>query len=212
MELIIINKSKLKIMLSADDMKKYGIDHVNIADDSFKVHTAFKNILSEIELETEFNTAEDRIFIQLYPSKDGGCEMFVSKMNHLSEEGNGKETAAMPTYKEQGIVQLKTAKRSANSKKDTLTYCFEKIEWLICACRELSKRGFSGESFAYKDKEGRYYLFISPVFKESEKSGIPFDFLSEFGDAENTDCTALYINENGKCICGENAVETLCDL
>lgn len=209
MELIIINKSKLKIMLSADDMKKYGIDHANIADDPIKVHTAFKNILSDIELETGFNKAEDKIFIQLYPSKEGGCEMFVSKMM-LSD--NREERAVMPAYKEQSVVQLKSSKRATNSKKDTFTYCFEKIKWLICACRELNKRGFSGESLAYRDKEGRYYLFISPFSRDGEKSDVQLAFLSEFGDAENTDCTTLYINENGRCICEENAVETLCCL
>ena len=56
MELIIINENKLKIMLSCEDMKKYGLDEKDV-DYSFPyAKKALKSIISDVKIETGFDT------------------------------------------------------------------------------------------------------------------------------------------------------------
>ena len=210
MELIIINENKLKIMLSSEDMEKYGLCADNIGTSFPQARKALKSILSDVRIETGFDTdsENDRIFIQLYPSLEGGCEMFVTKIDLIYPNKFEEENLIMPAYKEQSIIPLKPARKPSVIKKTTLTYCFEKFEWVSCACRELKRRNFSGESALYRDKEGRYYLLVSPTLTDEQKNA-PSSFLSEFGELENTEHARLYINENGKCICCENAVEIM---
>ena len=213
MEFLVISENKLKIMLSSEDMKKYGLKYDNI-DYSFpQARIALKNILSDVQIETGFDTEKenDRIFIQLYPSVEGGCEMFVTKMGLLCPKIIEEESLLMPAYKEQSVIQFKPTKKPAMIKKTTLTYCFDKLEWVCCACRELKRRDFSGESALYRDKEGRYYLLVSPTLTEEQKNA-PSSFLSEFGSLENTEYARLYVNENGRCICQSNAVEIMSEL
>ena len=212
MELIIINENKLKIMLSAEDMKKYGLfsggDELSFPN----AKHALQDILQEVRHTTGFeaDTEKDRIFVQVYPSLEGGCEMFVTKMGLLCQSDRGEEII-MPAYKEQNAVAPRSTKKSLNVKRTTLTYCFEKLDWMLCACRELKRRRFCGESALYRDKEGRYYLLICQGFSEDQKSS-PSCFLSEFGELENTEHARLYINENGYCICNEGAVEIMSEL
>ena len=213
MELIIINENKLKIMLSSDDMEKYGLKNEDI-DYSFSgARAALKSILSDARIKTGFDTEgeNDRIFIQLYPSVEGGCEMFVTKIDLVCPKIIEEDTSLMPAYKEQSIVPLKPSKKVAPIKRTTLTYCFDMIEWVSCACRELKRRQFSGESALFCDNLGRYYLLISSTLTDDRKNE-PSTFLSEFATLENTEHARLYLYENGKCICPSDAVEILSKL
>lgn len=210
MELIIINKNKIKIMLSDEDMKKYGICCGDSLQSFPKARVALKNILSDIHADTDFNTdsENERMFIQLYPSAQGGCELFVSKTDLIYQEDAQEDSLFMHAYKDQGLSPLKSAKKASAPKRTALTYCFERFEWLLTACRELYRRDFSGESSLFRDKEGRYYLVLSPAASEGQKCA-PSSFLSEFGELESTEHAHLYVNENGCCICRENAVELM---
>lgn len=210
MELIIINKNKIKIMLSDEDMKKYGIFCGDSLQSFPKARVALKSILSDVHAETDFNadSENERLFIQLYPSAEGGCEMFVSKTDLLYNEDSQEDASLMHSFKDQGVAQAKPIKRPSTPKRATLTYCFERFEWMLTACRELYRRNFSGESSLFRDKEGRYYLLLCPAASEGQKCA-PSSFLSEFGELESTEHARFYINENGSCICQENAVELM---
>ena len=80
MELILINTSKLKIMLTPDDMKRYSLDIDKMNYDNTETRRVFWNILDTAKHETGFDAASDRVCIQVYPSKGGGCEMYVTKL------------------------------------------------------------------------------------------------------------------------------------
>ena len=86
MELILISSSKLKIMLSDADMEKYDLTAETVDYDNTATRRAFWSILDDAKNETGFDAASDRLFIQMYPSKDGGCEMFVTKLGTLCGE------------------------------------------------------------------------------------------------------------------------------
>lgn len=57
MELILISDSKLKIMLTRDDMQQYALDCDTIDYDNTETRRAFWNILDEAKHRTGFDAA-----------------------------------------------------------------------------------------------------------------------------------------------------------
>ena len=84
MELIMISNSKLKIMLTSEDMKEYSLDCNTLSYENTETRRAFWSILDEAKHRTGFDAASERVFVQVYPSKKGGCEMYVTKLGVFS--------------------------------------------------------------------------------------------------------------------------------
>ena len=150
-----ISTTKLKVMLSAEDMKKLDFVPCGGADISDRV--AFRNILKEARDRCGFDALGDRVFVQYYPEKHGGCEMFVTK--------------------------LPTDEKRTMSNKDDLTekskgyiiYSFEVMHDLLVTCKMLELSGYKGESLAYviEEKLKRYYLILDKeTYFASENDGI----------------------------------------
>ena len=184
MELILISESKLKIMLSADDMKLYDITCETIDYDDSLSRRAFWDILSEARDRTGFDASGDKVYVQVYPSKAGGCEMFVTKLPPGTEDEIG-------TKSEYRADTRKPVKKCI--------YRFESIGDLLLSCREMKNCGFSGKSAAYKDTpNNRFYLVT-----DSESP-----LVSEFFGKQCRINSIYYISEHCQLIC-ENAVGVL---
>ncbi len=83
MELIMINQTKLKIMLTAPDMTYYELvpdklEHMTCTDQHTRA--AFRHIFNDAEAQTGFHTAGEKLLVQMFTSKCGGCEIFVTKL------------------------------------------------------------------------------------------------------------------------------------
>ena len=87
MELIPINQSKMKIMLSAPDLQYYELSLHNPHDLSCEdedVRGAFRHIFDDVEAKTGFHTKGEKLFVQMFTSKCGGCEIFVTRLGTAS--------------------------------------------------------------------------------------------------------------------------------
>lgn len=86
MELIVINQSKLKIMLTLPDMQRYELapGHLDCAD--AQTRRSFRRIFDDARMQTGFDTAGERLLVQLYTSRTGGCEIFVTKLGLREDE------------------------------------------------------------------------------------------------------------------------------
>ncbi len=80
MELIIINQSKLKIMLTPPDMQRYELsaEQMDCADE--QTRRAFRHIFDDARDRIGFDTTGEKLLVQLYTSREGGCEIFVTKL------------------------------------------------------------------------------------------------------------------------------------
>lgn len=190
MDLIFINKNKLKIMLNNADMADYSLSPDTIDYNDVDAKNIFYNILNRAKKETGFDFENGRIFIQLYPSKEGGCEMYVTKLCGVSKRDDEKDSGEM----------IKGKRRCA--------YSFESLDSMLSVCRRLFSLDYSEKSsaFSYSD---RFYLLLS---EPEETAYIPlseFSFIKEFGRSESYKNTELLLIEKGSCICNNNAVETL---
>ena len=78
MELIVISESKIKLMLTGDDMAMYSGSTKDILN----------GIMRDVRNKCGCRGMNGRIFIQMYPSRGGGCEMFVTKLAEHGEKEN----------------------------------------------------------------------------------------------------------------------------
>ena len=193
LELILINSSKLKIMMTSEDMKQYDLKCENIDYDNTETRRAFWSILDEAKQRTGFDAASDKVFVQLYPSKCGGCEMYITKLSSYEKRKNGRGISLI-----EGVG------------KQTVAYSFERFEWLSAVCTLLDKMGYKGESCAYFNTVSiNYYLFLSDMGKDEGQRLCERSFIKEFGRTEDLTSARLYIKEYGECLCDLSAVERL---
>ena len=206
MELILINASKLKIMLTGDEMKKYDLDTDTIDYDTTATRKAFWSILDDARSETGFDAASDRVFIQLYPSKKGGCEMYVTKLGDICLP---TRTSKAPHGTPHGNVKIIPAERHGGGRERLGAYAFETLEALLCVCRRLLSLHWDGESRAYRDYRGKFFLFLSEVYQSVYTPLDELSFISEYGTRENAERLRLYISEHATCICNSDAIRQL---
>lgn len=194
MELILINDSKLKIMLTREDMTRYELDCASADYDNTETRRAFWSILDEAKHRTGFDAARDKVFIQLYPSREGGCEMFVTKVGLINEG------------EQRGQPSKKASQRPAAAGQPAeLAFCFGCLDELLECCRLLSN--LHPLSSAYAGEGGEWYLFLSP--QGDEDSLLAKCVLNEFGRAVDAERLRLYISEHGHRIISDIAISQL---
>lgn len=219
MELIMISESKLKIMLTSEDMKEYSLNYDNLSYENTETRRAFWSILDEAKHRTGFDAASERVFVQVYPSKKGGCEMYVTKLGILSgkkradnEDGDirindGNSGGNMKKSSEEGIG---IAERFLSKRKRSLAFRFDGIDPLLMACKRLYSTGYGGESSAYREDK-YFYLRIRDEgmdYAIGETKSVLFEYAEELDSAYFD----MYIGEHGSCICESDAVKTLGEL
>ena len=198
MELIRISENKIKIMLDALDMDAYdlptdGFDYCEKA-----MREAFRAVLRDAGRKTGVDFSDGRLSIQLYPSKTGGCEMFVTRAADGNAFGGTKRKATMDISK----GELPPDTEEVVSWEKAEAFGFESMRWLLSVCKRLYRVGFSGNSAAFRDENGKCFLLI-----EAPANVRPL--IIEFGTPESPEAVRLYISEHGHAICEVGAVETL---
>ena len=199
MEWIRINTNKLKIMLTAEDAKRYALRFERVDYTDAGTRRAFRSILTDIKKETGFDATEDRVYIQLYPSREGGCELFVTKTGRLTAEAD--ECVHKTPYGDVGEEPPLPRVRQ-------VAFTFGTIQNLLAVCRRLVANRFSGESSAWLDDEHRYWLILTEE-KEALARGEAYGFVAEYGVPACTDSALMLLSEHGHEICPHRAVETL---
>ena len=213
MELIVISSNKLKIMLSADDMNKYALGaDIDYADS--KTRQAFRSILEEAREKTGFDAESEKIYIQLYPSKKGGCEVYITKIDDNADSDRSElpskcpehKTAYKPPERSSGIIP---APKRHMQKDRTRAYSFSNCENMISVCRRLLTMGWKNHSSAFSAEDGRFFIVLrDKAFSEFSKYD-RLAFISEYGTPENYTLLSKYLCEHGNCICQSQAVEKL---
>ncbi len=217
MELIMISDSKLKIMLTLDDMKTYSLDCATLDYDNTETRKAFWSILDEAKHRTGFDAASEKVFVQVYPSRTGGCEMYVTKLGIFAdrtavgdETGEEEDDVKLNLGGKEDVKDRDARTKDGRRYERTLVYRFLDAERLIKACGRLTESGYSGESSAYfcdEGRNGKYYLLIRDSGYALGREEYPF--ISEYADKVDSCIFGMYIGEHGKCICRKNAVKTL---
>ena len=210
MEFILIGEDKIKITLTDEDLSEFELcaDELDYANTETK--RMFWDVLSRAKARTGFDTDGQRVLVQLYPSKDGGCEIFVTKIGSMYKE-TGEEhtdTHAHPILTE--YTQTKKKRKSPITEKMySAVYSFSSLEDMIRVCRELDRRGYREESLAYISDAHIFYLVLVGSLEDIGILDERYRFIAEFGELENTKAANQILSEHADTIAKPNAVSAL---
>lgn len=223
MELILISDSKLKIMLTTDDMREYALDCSTLDYDNTETRRAFWSILDEAKHRTGFDAASEKVFVQVYPSRSGGCEMYVTKLGLFSESDFGEADASeddvriRAPHRERlrggsGILRNSYSEtgRTAYIKGRESAYRFTSLEQLLGACRRLASL-FRGKSSAYTDGRNYYLLLKEKNSAASDIARVRGSriILPEYAEEVDADALSIFVCEHGSCLRRDDAIEVL---
>ncbi len=212
MELIPINNSKLKIMLDENDMKEYNIgDEADCANSATRL--AIRHILDCAKDKIGFNTEGSEIFVQLYTSKHGGCELFVTKsdppvardekrIKKVKRSLDGEECQALAA---RGETQMS----GINGNFGKMIFSFDTLKDLCLACKILSQRAEAIQSRAYKCEQGKFYLMLENANSSAYMRLDKMTFLIELGVREHSEHASTYLTEHATKICNSDAISIL---
>lgn len=210
MELIVINENKLKVMMNEADMKFYGLDENEFYCSITNARDILRRIIDNSPIRTGFEniSIDEKILVQLYPEKKGGCELYITKIS-INEKENDP---FMPQENEERYLLPKPITKKQGPKIPLLCYKFDNLKYAQRAANEMYRRNYNGASSFYRDQEGKYFLFVNNLKNENFEYRSATDFISEFGELTNTENTRLLLSERGKCIFKENAVKQLTEI
>ena len=203
MEWIRISKSKLKIMLSAEDAKRYALNCENADYADFMTREAFRDILTDVGQETDFDATEDKVYIQMYPSKEGGCELFVTKLGLLLTQDDHEAPSSESPHADS---VPKSDKRVLPTRKKSSSFFFTSLEHLSALCRRLAST-FEGESEIWLDERGVWWLILTEEISP-KKAGIDLHFVQEYGQRASTEKVRVFLPEHARAICPSRAVQS----
>ena len=208
MELIRISKKKLKIMLTPTDMCHFELDPDSFAENSAEMHRTFRLLLDEVRKQTDFDADDRRISVQYFPSREGGCEMFISNLQG-DEQPSATAKALNPIPKIP--LQLQPVKRNGSFRREC-AYRFDSLQSLLSACQRLLKIGYLCESNAYRDEKNSYFLLLTVASQSPFSLPDELDFLVEYGSVQNASALILYIREHATLIRSPDAIAVLGNL
>ncbi len=189
MELILIDPNKLKVILSEEDMENYKIDPADMDYSDHLTQSIIKDILDGAKSMTGFDADGQKLFIQMFTSIHGGCEMFITKAQGVTELGYGD----IPEISRKPFPSI---------------YSFESFYNLVLACRRLSELDEKVQGIAYSDMSGRYFLKLLFSGLSAYTRLDKFTFMLEYSKQIPHKCFDTYINEHGSWVC-KNAVKIL---
>ena len=159
MEVIKISKTSIVIILTKDDLKKHGIEAPLCATERDLMQ------IMHGALSPEFFCGA-ALHVQVFESKEGGCEMFVTKQ--ISE---------MRGYSREKYIHIPSRP----------VYCFDNLENLLLACKSLAAVGDAGQSRLFKNESGELF------YLETEEE---YENLNEFGAVLLGEGAVYYVKEH----------------
>ncbi len=186
MEHILISPGKLKLMLTKSDLDKYNLDTAALEGEHTHTRRAFRALLSDVKRVAGFDAASDKVFIQLYPSRDGGAEIYITRL--VSPPESVRES----------------------HKTVTEVYRFSSLSALLAACSHADTASLPSDSSAWLGDEGAYYLIAA------DSQGASHERFSAgmraFGHTLTSPVASAYVTEHAVCLIEKDAATTLASL
>ncbi len=205
MELIRISDRKLKIMLTPKDMRHFELNLDTVGEDSAEMHRAFRLLLEEIKKQTGFETDDNHLTVQYFPSREGGCEMFISSIA-AAKDASAQE--AIANAFEGKALQRHPSETTGGFHRE-YAYRFEQLDHLLKVCQRLDRTDYKGIGSAFRDHRNNWYLLLNISTDSPFTMPKELDFIAEYGHMADPLFLKLYISEHGKTICRDNAIRLL---
>ena len=112
MEIIRVGDEKMKLILAAGDMKRYGITEVALSAGTAARRRALSRLLEEVGRKTGIDTLHARTLLEAFPDGAGGYEIFVTVTPLADTEGVIYRFPAFPPLRE-AAKRMQGAERAA---------------------------------------------------------------------------------------------------
>ncbi len=212
MKTIKISDTKLKVILTREDMESSRIGEGELDTASPEVREALRRLLTDAGRSHGVDISSGRLFIQLYEASGGGCEMFVTKLDGKKDadvtQNTEKETERMGF---RGTSRAETGERGlATGRFSVGIYEFSELSPMLSACERLGKSELVGQSAAYsEDGDARYFLVLCESGAERLLPELTDAILYEYGAKHRKSGAYAYIKEHCTVICDKDAVKCL---
>ena len=132
MEFLVVNKTKLKIILDKAEVEKYRLSDFSSGESS-ELRRRLGEILDAARVRVGFDCGKDRLLVSYYPTRLAGAELFVTVL------GRGEDAGEPVYYIFESLGELSTACRAiAGRTAESRAYLLAGEEY----CLEVSyKRG-----------------------------------------------------------------------
>ena len=127
--------------------------------------------------------------------------MFISRLSSADD----KTAESISGTEERGL--LPRSRRDGFRRE--CAYRFEDLDTLLRLCKRLHGVGYIGESSAYRNRYGVYFLFLSVLSASPFSIPEEWEFISEYGTVEDPVRLKPYVLEHGTLLCDRNAVSKL---
>ena len=146
MEILKISESKIKIMLSPADVRSFGLDVDDVDGSDTKTRAKVFEILDEVKRLYGFDHEGNKLLVQFYPAKDGGAELFVTKLGAITKRNE------RAISKSEHVTMLESRK---------MLFFFSSLDDLINAIKTITDSECIQQSeLFFSDGEG-YYLELT---------------------------------------------------
>ena len=147
MELIVIDDDRMKIMLSHDELYSYNIDALTIDTEDENTKRILYDIIDRARRSAGIDAEYGRMYVQVFASCDGGCEMYVTRYSELYDE-------------EEECCVCEEKNTVHNVRKKRQIFKLDTLGSLVRMCRVLSDSGYSDRSDVYVCDEGESYYIV----------------------------------------------------
>lgn len=194
MEFLKIGKNKLKITLTAEELKRYKLDRIGADDDLAPHRRALFRVIDIAGQRTGFAPGAEKLLLQFYPEKKGG-ELFVTKLSILTDAQRNIISRAN---------NLTTMMRSRRA------YFFDNLNDAIALARSIaSRREVVADSALYITEFGSVVLEVEEYTADGKNADYPE--ITEFSDPLAADFF-IYLREHSIPLYEENAITLLAAL
>ena len=196
-----INKDKIKVTLSNDDLLANDVDFHSFMSDSEETHSLFLNVLKKAEMDYNFSTENYRLKVETVALANGNFIMTItreldkplSNIEHRNPKANIKisnDLSSSVIYK-------------FNNFED-----FELFNVSICNNKSFNTNILFKDSILYKYRDSYYLIFKNINIKYPNKLKLFFSSIIEFGTYyEYSDVFIAKLYENGKVIFKTKAIQ-----
>lgn len=193
MDFTYINDNNIKVSITKNELEVCGVDADSIDYKTPCSRRFVRKILDEAYEKTGFDADGGAIYVRVFLSADGGCELFITKKEPTVkvEEGDFNYGFAVKAFDTDSLIDL---------------------------CKRLKASGYRGGSELFFEKESfilrcdakpKLPSYIS-VAELKKKECCDFSFACEYGKYITlTEEISAYLFEHCECVCSERAVEKL---
>ena len=192
MEILKIGKQAVKVSLNVQETIKYKITTTEELSEA-EIKENFSLLLNEIKKKTDFSYANKKIFTEIFPSKDGGCEIYIS---------------CIGTEADNIVYKEKSTETDTKKKLTPSIYVFDGIEELLNVSYRLNEIKHSRKSSIFYDNEkNRYFLILEDI----NVKNIKYAFLLEYAKYIKGS-VHVFLKEHYKCLINKDAIKVLSSL